>query len=55
MAQWALAWCLKHPAVTCVIPGCKSVEQVESNAAGAYLDLVREDHQQAWSGESTGH
>jgi aryl-alcohol dehydrogenase-like predicted oxidoreductase len=37
-AQWALAWCLKHPAITCVIPGCKSVEQVESNAAAA--DLV---------------
>src|SRR3712207_8004593 len=27
MAQWALAWCLQHPAVTAVIPGCKSVEQ----------------------------
>ena len=37
MAQWALAWCLKHPAVTCVIPGCKSVEQVRSNAAAAAL------------------
>ena len=38
MAQWALAWCLKHPAVSCVIPGCKSVEQVRSNAAAA--DIV---------------
>jgi myo-inositol catabolism protein IolS len=38
-AQWALAWCLKHPAVTCVIPGCKSVEQVESNAAAASLSI----------------
>lgn len=36
-AQWALAWCLKNPAVTAVIPGCKSVEQVESNAAAAEL------------------
>ena len=35
MAQWALAWCLRHPAVTCVIPGCKTVEQVESNAMAA--------------------
>ena len=35
MAQWALAWCLRHPAVTCVIPGCKNVEQVESNALAA--------------------
>src|SRR5690606_18912907 len=32
MAQWALAWCLKHDAVTAVIPGCKSPEQVRSNA-----------------------
>jgi aryl-alcohol dehydrogenase-like predicted oxidoreductase len=40
MAAWALAWCLKHPAVTCVIPGCKSVAQVESNAAAADLPMV---------------
>jgi len=33
MASWALAWCLRHEAVTCVIPGCKSPEQVASNAA----------------------
>ena len=32
MAAWALAWCLRHPAVTCVIPGCKSPAQVEANA-----------------------
>jgi aryl-alcohol dehydrogenase-like predicted oxidoreductase len=37
MAQWALAWCLKNPIVTCVIPGCKSVSQVESNALAADL------------------
>lgn len=48
MAQWALAWCLQHPAVTCVIPGVKSVEQVEANAKAAELDLVRDDHPQAW-------
>jgi myo-inositol catabolism protein IolS len=47
MAPWALAWCLQHPAVTCVIPGCKTVEQVESNASAADLDLVRDDHPQA--------
>jgi aryl-alcohol dehydrogenase-like predicted oxidoreductase len=35
MPQWALAWCLKNEAVTSVIPGCKSVAQVESNAAAA--------------------
>jgi aryl-alcohol dehydrogenase-like predicted oxidoreductase len=47
MAQWALAWCLQHPAVTATIPGCKSVEQVKSNAAAAELPLVRSDHPQA--------
>lgn len=39
MATWALAWCLKHDAVTAVIPGCKNIEQVEANAlAGDYAD-----------------
>ncbi len=47
MAPWALAWCLQHPAVTCVIPGCKTVEQVESNVSAADLDMVRDDHPQA--------
>lgn len=37
MAAWALAWCLKHPAVTSVIPGCKDVAQVEANAAAVAL------------------
>lgn len=41
MAPWALAWCLQHPAVTCVIPGCKTIEQVETNASAADFDLVR--------------
>jgi aryl-alcohol dehydrogenase-like predicted oxidoreductase len=47
MAQWALAWCLKHPAVTCVIPGCKRPQQVRDNAAAAELDLVSTAHPQA--------
>lgn len=38
MASWALAWCLKHPAVTTVIPGCKDPEQTAANARAA--DLV---------------
>lgn len=46
MAIWALAWCLKHPAVTAVIPGCKNPEQVESNASAA--ELVNSEHPQAW-------
>ena len=41
MVQWALAWCLSNPAVTCVIPGCKTVDQVASNAAAADLEMVR--------------
>lgn len=32
MAQWALAWCLKHPAVSSVIVGCKNIAQLELNA-----------------------
>jgi len=49
MAQWALAWPLQHPLVTCVIPGVKSVAQMQANAAAADLDeMVRDDHPQAW-------
>ncbi|KIL39201.1 aldo/keto reductase [Gordoniibacillus kamchatkensis] len=46
MAKWALAWCLKHPAVTAVIPGCKNPAQVEANAAAA--ELLSDNHPQAW-------
>lgn len=45
MARWALAWCLKHPAVSAVIPGCKDIKQVEDNAAAA--DLADDQHPQA--------
>ncbi|WP_138755057.1 aldo/keto reductase [Paenibacillus sinopodophylli] len=44
MASWALAWCLKHPAVTAVIPGCKDPEQVEANARAT--ELIIEPHPQ---------
>ncbi len=37
MPQWAIAWCLKHPAVSCVIPGVKNPDQVYSNAAAVAL------------------
>ncbi|MBN1804151.1 MAG: aldo/keto reductase [Sedimentisphaerales bacterium] len=47
MARWALAWCLRHPAVTCVIPGCKNIEQVELNAMAANLPDISDDHPQA--------
>lgn len=39
MAQWALAWCLKHPAVSSLIPGAKNVEQVEANAKAGDIVL----------------
>jgi len=39
MAQWAMAWCLKNPIVTALIPGCKNPEQMKANAAAA--DLVQ--------------
>ncbi|SDS64576.1 Predicted oxidoreductase [Paenibacillaceae bacterium GAS479] len=44
MAAWALAWCLRHPAVTSVIPGCKNPEQVQGNADA--VELVTEPHPQ---------
>jgi aryl-alcohol dehydrogenase-like predicted oxidoreductase len=47
MAAWALAWCLHHPAVTCAIPGCKTVEQVELNAEAADLEMVSPEHRLA--------
>jgi len=37
MAQWALAWCLKNPLVSCVIPGCKDAGQVAQNAGAIRL------------------
>jgi myo-inositol catabolism protein IolS len=48
MSQWALAWCLLHPAVTSVIPGCKDAEQVLANAAAADFPTVDPNHPQAW-------
>jgi aryl-alcohol dehydrogenase-like predicted oxidoreductase len=48
MAAWALAWCLRHPAVSCVIPGCKNPGQVAANAAA--VELVAEGHPQELAG-----
>lgn len=39
MAAWALAWCLRRPEVTAVIPGAKDPAQVERNAAAADISL----------------
>ncbi|WP_261302363.1 aldo/keto reductase [Paenibacillus andongensis] len=46
MAKWALAWCLKHDAVTTVIPGCKNPQQVIANASAT--ELISDNHPQAW-------
>jgi aryl-alcohol dehydrogenase-like predicted oxidoreductase len=37
MAKWAMAWCLKNPIVTALIPGSKNPEQVKANASAAEL------------------
>jgi aryl-alcohol dehydrogenase-like predicted oxidoreductase len=37
MAKWAMAWCLKNPIVSALIPGCKNPEQVRANASAAEL------------------
>ncbi len=37
MAQLALRWILMHPAVTCAIPGGKTVRQIEDNVRAADL------------------
>jgi aryl-alcohol dehydrogenase-like predicted oxidoreductase len=39
MARWALAWCLRNPLVSAVIPGCKDPAQVKENAAAADVTL----------------
>ena len=37
MCQWALAWCLKNPVVSTLIPGSKNPEQVKANAGAVEL------------------
>ncbi|MCK5247303.1 aldo/keto reductase, partial [Candidatus Bipolaricaulota bacterium] len=47
LPEYALAWSLSHPAVSCVIPGCKTPEHVRMNASVADLPLVDDNHPQA--------
>jgi aryl-alcohol dehydrogenase-like predicted oxidoreductase len=42
-AQIALAWVIRHPAVT-AIPGASSVEQLESNVAAAEIELSDQEY-----------
>jgi aryl-alcohol dehydrogenase-like predicted oxidoreductase len=43
LAQVALAWVIRHPAVA-AIPGAASVEQLESNVAAAEIDLAEDEY-----------
>jgi myo-inositol catabolism protein IolS len=40
MAQWALAWCLRNPLISAVIPGCKNPAQAELNALASEMELT---------------
>ena len=42
LARWAVAWPLQHPAVSAVIPGSRTIEQLEANIAAA--ELVSDAH-----------
>ena len=42
-AQIALAWVIRHPAVT-AIPGASSVEQLEANVAAAEIELTDDEY-----------
>jgi aryl-alcohol dehydrogenase-like predicted oxidoreductase len=44
LAQIALAWVIRHPAVT-AIPGATSVEQLENNVAAADIELTDQEYQ----------
>jgi aryl-alcohol dehydrogenase-like predicted oxidoreductase len=37
MAKWAMAWCLRDPVVSAIIPGCKNPGQMKANASAAEL------------------
>jgi hypothetical protein len=43
LAAWAVAWCLRHPAVSSAVTGSKSI-QLQGTAAAADLALVGSDH-----------
>ena len=47
LSQFALRWILMHDAVTCAIPGAKTSEQAEANAAAADLPALSADQMRA--------
>jgi aryl-alcohol dehydrogenase-like predicted oxidoreductase len=44
LAQWSLSWCLKHESISCVIPGCKNLEQLEINANAVNINIFPKNH-----------
>ena len=52
ISTWSLGWCLRHPTVSCVIPGGKTPEHVRQNASAADLEMVSSDHPLSVSLES---
>ncbi len=44
VTELVLAWYLKNPAITVVIPGAKQVNQVKSNAKALTVDLTLADY-----------
>ena len=43
LSQFALAWCLSHPAVTCPIIGPRTEEQLDENLAALGVTITDED------------
>ena len=43
LAQFALRWILRHPAVSCAIPGGKNPSQVEDNVAAAEVSPLSDE------------
>lgn len=43
VAQLILAWYMKHPQISVIIPGAKQPEQVEANAKAVDIRLTTED------------
>ncbi len=53
LAQMALRFCLSHPAVTTVIPGMRTIQNVDANVAAAKLgalpqNIINELNSHAW-------
>ena len=54
LAQVALAWVIRHPAVA-AIPGASSVEQLEDNVAATEVDLAEDEYRALQAASSRFH